>query len=146
VGWSEVIVGDQGALDGRADLAVHSAKDVPFFVPEPFLLSAFPEREDPHDALVAPSAKTFARLPTGARVGTSSLRRAVQLRAARPDLERHLSRAFLLAGDIDKPQEALDSLQQLDPAAYEAILMIVTGGFVGRLPPESVAACNATLP
>jgi len=48
---------------------------------------------------------------------------------ARPDLERHLARAFLLAGDIDKPQEALDSLQQLDAAAYEAILMIVTGGY-----------------
>ena len=78
---------EQAIADGRADLAVHSAKDVPFFVPEPFLLSAFPEREDPRDALVAPSAKTFARLPPGARVGTSSLRRAVQLRAARPDLD-----------------------------------------------------------
>jgi hydroxymethylbilane synthase len=77
---------EQAIADGRADLAVHSAKDVPFAVPEPFLLSAFPEREDPRDALVAPFAKTFSNLPRGARVGTSSLRRAVQLLAERPDL------------------------------------------------------------
>ena len=72
--------------DGRADLAVHSAKDVPFALEGEFILSAFPVREDPRDALVAPAAKTFANLRSGARVGTSSLRRAVQLLAARPDL------------------------------------------------------------
>ena len=77
---------EQALAEGRADLAVHSAKDVPFAVPDPFVLSAFPERGDPRDALVAPRAKTFGNLPRGARVGTSSLRRAVQLRAARPDL------------------------------------------------------------
>jgi hydroxymethylbilane synthase len=71
---------------GDADLAVHSAKDVPFALPEGFVLCAFPGREDPRDALVAPKAKTFAALPKGARVGTSSLRRAVQLLAERPDL------------------------------------------------------------
>jgi hydroxymethylbilane synthase len=72
---------------GDADLAVHSAKDVPFALPEGFVLCAFPGREDPRDALVAPRAKTFAALPKGARVGTSSLRRAVQLLAERPDLQ-----------------------------------------------------------
>ena len=72
--------------DGRADLAVHSAKDVPFALPDEFILSAFPAREDPRDALVAPLLKTFENLRRGARVGTSSLRRAVQLLAARPDL------------------------------------------------------------
>ena len=77
---------EQALAARRADLAVHSAKDVPFALPDEFLLSAFPAREDPRDALVAPFAKTFARLPHGARVGTSSLRRAVQLLAARPDL------------------------------------------------------------
>jgi len=77
---------EQAIADGRADLAVHSAKDVPFLVPAPFLLSAFPEREDPRDALVAPFAKSFGNLPRGARVGTSSLRRSVELLAARPDL------------------------------------------------------------
>ena len=70
----------------RADLAVHSAKDVPFALPEGFALCAFPAREDPRDALIAPRAYLFSRLPRGARVGTSSLRRAVQLLAERPDL------------------------------------------------------------
>jgi hydroxymethylbilane synthase len=77
---------EQALLEGRADLAVHSAKDVPFALPEKLVLCAFPAREDPRDALVAPTAKTFARLPRGARVGTSSVRRAVQLLAERPDL------------------------------------------------------------
>jgi len=77
---------EQAMLEKRADLAVHSAKDVPFALPEEFVLSAFPAREDPRDALVAPSARTFEKLPRGARVGTSSLRRAVQLLSARPDL------------------------------------------------------------
>jgi hydroxymethylbilane synthase len=78
---------EEALLEGRADLAVHSAKDVPFALPDRFALCAYPLREDPRDALVAPLAKTFARLPRGARVGTSSLRRAVQLRAERPDLQ-----------------------------------------------------------
>jgi hydroxymethylbilane synthase len=77
---------EEALLDGRADLAVHSAKDVPFALPEGFLLCAFPERADARDALVAPAAKTFEKLPRGARVGTSSLRRGVQLLAQRPDL------------------------------------------------------------
>ena len=77
---------EQALLEERADLAVHSAKDVPFALPERLTLSAFVAREDPRDALIAPAAKTFANLPRGARVGTSSLRRSVQLLAARPDL------------------------------------------------------------
>ncbi len=77
---------EQALADGRADLAVHSAKDVPFAVADEFILSAFTAREDPRDALVAPRAGTFERLREGARVGTSSLRRAVQLLAVRPDL------------------------------------------------------------
>jgi hydroxymethylbilane synthase len=77
---------EQAIFAGRADLAVHSAKDVPFALPGRFTLCAFPAREDPRDALVAPGAKTFANLRQGARVGTSSLRRAVQLLFARPDL------------------------------------------------------------
>lgn len=72
--------------EGRADVAVHSAKDVPFALPDGFVLSAFPVREDPRDALIAPGFGEFDKLPRGARVGTSSLRRATQLRAARPDL------------------------------------------------------------
>jgi len=77
---------EEALRDGRADLAVHSAKDVPFALPEGFGLCAFPQRDDPRDALVAPRARAWERLPEGARVGTSSLRRAVQLLALRPDL------------------------------------------------------------
>ena len=77
---------EEALRDGRADLAVHSAKDVPFALPEGFDLCAFPQRDDPRDALVAPRARSFEQLPQGARVGTSSLRRAVQLLARRPDL------------------------------------------------------------
>ena len=88
VGGKGVFVKElEDALEGgRADLAVHSAKDVPFALPEGFVLCAFPGREDPRDALVAPQAKTFEKLPKGARVGTSSLRRAVQMLSLRPDL------------------------------------------------------------
>jgi hydroxymethylbilane synthase len=78
---------EEALADGRADLSVHSAKDVPFALPAAFRLCAFLDREDPRDALVAPRARTFGALPRGARVGTSSLRRAVQLLAERPDLE-----------------------------------------------------------
>lgn len=77
---------EHALLQGQADLAVHSAKDVPFALESGFILSAFPPREDPRDALVAPGAKTFSMLRRNARVGTSSLRRAVQLLAERPDL------------------------------------------------------------
>jgi hydroxymethylbilane synthase len=76
---------EEALRDGRTDLAVHSAKDVPFAIPADFGL-VFPEREDPRDALVAPRARRFADLPRGARVGTSSLRRAMQLLESRPDL------------------------------------------------------------
>ena len=74
-------------LDGRADLAVHSLKDVTSTFPPGLVLAAVPEREDPRDAWVSPRGIAFAEIPRGARVGTSSLRRACQLRARRPDVE-----------------------------------------------------------
>ena len=75
-------------LEGRADFAVHSAKDLPAVLPAELALVAFPERADPRDALIARErGATLASLPAGARVGTGSLRRAAQLRARRPDLE-----------------------------------------------------------
>jgi hydroxymethylbilane synthase len=70
-------------LDGRADLAQHSAKDLPAITPDGLVLAAVPERGDPRDALVG---STFGGLPTGARVATGSVRRRAQLAAARPDL------------------------------------------------------------
>ena len=74
-------------LDGRADLAVHSLKDVTSTFPPGLVLGAVPEREDPRDAWVSPRGLRFAEIPRGGRVGTSSLRRACQLRALRPDVE-----------------------------------------------------------
>jgi hydroxymethylbilane synthase len=79
---------EQALREGRADLAVHSAKDLPAGVPEGLALVAFPESADPRDALVARRrGATLDGLPRGARVGTGSLRRAAQLLALRPDLE-----------------------------------------------------------
>ncbi len=74
-------------LDGRADLAVHSLKDMTSVLPEGLMLAAVPEREDPRDAFCSPGGLTLESLPQGARVGTSSLRRSCLLRAWRPDLE-----------------------------------------------------------
>ena len=73
----------QAVLDGNADLAVHSAKDLPAVTPDGLVLGAVPERADPRDALVG---STLAELPTGARIGTGSVRRRAQLAALRPDL------------------------------------------------------------
>jgi len=79
---------EEALLDGRADIAVHSAKDLPAVLDPDLPLAAFPERADPRDALVARESGTqLADLPQGARVGTGSVRRTAQLRRHRPDLE-----------------------------------------------------------
>jgi hydroxymethylbilane synthase len=78
---------DEALLDGRADVGVHSLKDLPSRLPPGLVLAAVPIREDPSDALIAFPHRTFAALPRGARLGTSSPRRKAQLLAARPDLE-----------------------------------------------------------
>ncbi len=79
---------EEALRDGRADLAVHSAKDLPARVAPEFALVAFPERADPRDAFVSDGRfGALAALPPGARVGTGSTRRSAQLRAWRPDLE-----------------------------------------------------------
>ena len=79
---------EEALLEGRADLAVHSGKDLPAAMAPGLALVAFPEREDPTDALVARSAgDSLMKLRPGARVGTGSVRRSAQLRALRPDLE-----------------------------------------------------------
>ncbi len=77
---------EEALMDGRAELAVHSIKDVPAELAPGLVLGAIPVREDPRDALVSRSGATLAELPPGSRVGTSSLRRATLLRLARPDL------------------------------------------------------------
>jgi hydroxymethylbilane synthase len=78
---------EQSLLDGRADLAVHSLKDMTSVLPAGLLLAAVPRREDPRDAFCSPNGLMLEMLPKGARVGTSSLRRSCILRSRRPDLE-----------------------------------------------------------
>jgi hydroxymethylbilane synthase len=104
---------EEALLDGTADLAVHSLKDLPTELPEDLILSAVPEREDPRDAIVG---KRLADLPPGARVGTSSLRRAAQLRKLRPDLVVESVR-----GNLDT------RLRKLDEGQYDAILLAAAG-------------------
>ena len=102
--------------EGRAHLAVHSLKDVPMELPAGFLLAAVLEREDPRDAFVSPRYESLAALPQGAVVGTSSLRRVVQLRAMRPDL-----RIEPLRGNLDT------RLRKLDEGQYDAIVLAAAG-------------------
>ena len=78
---------EDALLQNRVDLAVHSMKDVPAELPEGLMLAAFPEREDPRDALVSVGDASIDQLPRKARLGTSSLRRAAQILHIRPDLD-----------------------------------------------------------
>lgn len=78
---------EEAMLDGRADLAVHSMKDVPAELAPGLAIGCIPAREDPRDVVITRSGCAFAELPQGARVGTSSLRRRTQLAAIRPDLD-----------------------------------------------------------
>ena len=102
--------------DGRADLAVHSLKDVPMDLPAGFALAAVLEREDPGDAFVANRFASLDELPQGAVVGTSSLRRMVQLRSLRPDL-----RIESLRGNVDT------RLRKLDEGRFDAIVLATSG-------------------
>ena len=77
---------EEAMMDGRADIAVHSMKDVPMELPPGFVLPVICEREDPRDAFVSNQYDSLASLPQGACVGTSSLRRQAQVKANRPDL------------------------------------------------------------
>jgi hydroxymethylbilane synthase len=102
--------------EGRADLAVHSLKDVPMDLPDGFALACVLEREDPYDAFVSNHFASLADLPQGAVVGTSSLRRLVLLKALRPDLKIEP-----LRGNLDT------RLRKLDAGAYDAIVLAAAG-------------------
>jgi hydroxymethylbilane synthase len=102
--------------DGRADLAVHSLKDVPMQMPEGFALAAIGEREDPHDAFVSNRYENLAELPAGSVVGTSSLRRESQLRERFP----HLT-VEPLRGNVQT------RLRKLDEGKYAAIILAAAG-------------------
>ncbi len=120
------------ALDeGRADIAVHSLKDVPMVLPAQFAIATFGRREDPHDAFVSNRHASIESMPAGALVGTSSLRRESQLRHAFPQL-----RFRALRGNVNT------RLAKLDAGEYDAIILAAAG--LRRLGLES--RIRATLP
>jgi hydroxymethylbilane synthase len=107
---------EEALAEGRVDLAVHSLKDLPTMLPEPFALAATPPRVDPRDALVSVKYGSLAELPEGARVGTSSQRRRAQLKALRPDIEAQEFR-----GNVDT------RLRKLAQGQVDAILLAAAG-------------------
>ncbi len=117
---------ENGMLQGEADIAVHSMKDVPVEFPEGLHLATICPREDPRDAFVSNRYTSFASLPEGARVGTSSLRRQCQLRKHRPDLQ-----ILDLRGNVNT------RLKKLDDNQYDAIILAAAGlirlGFQERI-------------
>jgi hydroxymethylbilane synthase len=118
---------EEALRDGRADLAVHSAKDVPYQLPEGLELCAMPQREDPRDALVAPRCAGFATLPLGARVGTSSLRRGMQLLAARPDLQIVPVRGNVQTRLSRASGQPVPSESALDGGPLDAVVLALAG-------------------
>lgn len=131
---------EHALLDGRADLAVHSLKDVPMDLPEEFTLTAIMAREDPRDAFVSNNFADLQFLPEGARLGTSSLRRAAQVLAKFPHLQ-----ILPLRGNINT------RMAKLDRGDYDAIILAAAGlkrlGFAQRIravipPPLSMPAAG----
>jgi hydroxymethylbilane synthase len=117
---------EQGLMDGRADIAVHSMKDVPAELPEGLHLPVIMEREDPRDAFVSNHFESLDALGPGSRIGTSSLRRQCQLAARRPDLE-----ILFLRGNVNT------RLRKLDEGQYDGVILAAAGlkrlGFSGRI-------------
>ncbi len=115
-----------GILEGRADIAVHSMKDVPVDFPAGLELTLIMEREDPRDAFVSNQYDTLASMPAGSRLGTSSLRRQMQIRERYPDLE-----IDWLRGNVNT------RLGKLDNGEYDAIILACAGlirlGFEQRI-------------
>ncbi len=107
---------EEALLDGSAHFAVHSIKDVPAELPQGLGIVCIPQREDPRDVLVSPKFGSLAALPKGAKVGTSSLRRQLMLRAARPDL------GFVaLRGNVDT------RLRKVEAGEADAIVLARAG-------------------
>jgi hydroxymethylbilane synthase len=113
-------------MEGRADIAVHSMKDVPYELPQGFEIGAILERESPFDAFVSNDFNSIQDLPIGAKLGSCSLRRIVQVKAMRPDLE-----ILDLRGNVNT------RLKKLDDGEYDAIILACSGltrlGFDNRI-------------
>ena len=128
---------EEALLEKRVDLAVHSMKDVPADLPDALMLSTFPEREDPRDALISLDNRTLDQLPPGAKVGTSSLRRGAQLLHIRQDLK-----LVSLRGNVDT------RLRKLTSGELSAIILATAGlkrlGLEDRI--TQVISCEKVLP
>ncbi len=107
---------DEALREGRIDIAVHSLKDLPTQLPDDIILACVPEREDPRDAFIGLRANTLAGLPSGATIGTASLRRQAQTLAARPDL-----RVVTLRGNVDT------RLRKLEAGDADATFLAIAG-------------------
>jgi hydroxymethylbilane synthase len=107
---------EEALLDGRAHFAVHSIKDVPAELAPDLVLACIPKREDPRDVIVTRGGVPLAELPAGARVGTSSLRRAVAILAARPDLK-----AEPVRGNVDT------RLRKVEDGSFDAVVLALSG-------------------
>lgn len=107
---------EQALLNGEIDMAVHSMKDMPAEIPEGLRIGAIPKRVDPRDCMISTMAGSIRELPEGAVVGTSSLRRASQLKAFRPDL-----RLESIRGNIDT------RLRKLEEGQFDAIMLAAAG-------------------
>lgn len=119
---------EQAVLSGRAELGVHSAKDLPGRMTSGLVIAAVPDRADPRDAWIGPGA-SIGEIPRGARVGTSSLRRRAQLLAARPDLVM-----VEMAGNVDT------RLAKLDTGEVDGLVLAMAGlERLGRLDAASFA-------
>jgi hydroxymethylbilane synthase len=105
-----------GIMEGRADIAVHSMKDVPYELPQGFEIGAILERDNPFDAFVSNDFNSIQDLPIGAKLGSCSLRRIVQVKAMRPDLE-----ILDLRGNVNT------RLKKLDDGEYDAIILACSG-------------------
>jgi hydroxymethylbilane synthase len=107
---------EQALLEGSADIAVHSAKDMPSADPEGLVIAAFCERGDPRDVVVSPKYGTFANLPEGATVGTGSARRVALIRSVRPDIT-----CVPVRGNVDT------RLRKLDEGEVDALVLAAAG-------------------
>ena len=107
---------EEALADGRVDLAVHSLKDLPTELPDPFVLAATPSRVDPRDVFVSVQYASLGGLPLGAKVGTSSQRRKAQLKALRPDID-----AVEFRGNVDT------RLRKLAEGQVDAVLLAAAG-------------------
>ena len=142
---------DQAMIEGRIDLAVHSAKDLPTRLPEELCIAGYMEREDARDALISAKAQRIADLPRHGVVGTASLRRAAQVKRLRPDLETVLLRGNVEtrlrkaeSGELDATLLALAGLKRLG-LAHRATSVLPLSEFLPAVGQGAIAITRARM-